>query len=73
MKSRTTKPDANPSNDDSEILRSFLVSLSEDWRALVIRSAACLYRLMGIVDVPDSSGSSERMQLRVEMPVIVYG
>ncbi|KAL7544391.1 hypothetical protein ACHAWF_007773 [Thalassiosira exigua] len=37
-------------NGDADILRSFLVSLSEDWRALVIRSAACLYRLKGIVD-----------------------
>jgi (p)ppGpp synthase/HD superfamily hydrolase len=39
---------------DAEILRSFLVSLSEDWRALVIRSAACLYRLKGITDDLDS-------------------
>jgi hypothetical protein len=38
----------NQPNDDSEIMRSFLVSLTEDWRALVIRSAACLYRLKGI-------------------------
>jgi len=37
-------------NVDAEILRSFMVSLSEDWRALVIRSAACLYRLKGISD-----------------------
>jgi len=43
--SQTSRGDTNP-----EILRSFLVSLSEDWRALVIRSAACLYRLKGIVD-----------------------
>lgn len=35
---------------DAEILRTFLVSLSEDWRALVLRSAACLYRLKGITD-----------------------
>ena len=46
----------NPSNSDAETLRSFLVSLSEDWRGLVIRSAACLYRLKGIADVPESSG-----------------
>ena len=37
-------------NGDAEILRSFLVSLSGDWRALVIRSSACLYRLRGIVE-----------------------
>jgi ppGpp synthetase/RelA/SpoT-type nucleotidyltranferase len=35
-------------NDDAAILRSFLVSISEDWRGLVIRSAACLYRLKKI-------------------------
>ena len=35
-------------NYDAEILRSFLVSLSDDWRGLVIRSAACLYRLKKI-------------------------
>jgi hypothetical protein len=46
----------NPSNSDAETLRSFLVTLSEDWRGLVIRSAACLYRLQGIADIPESSG-----------------
>ncbi len=45
----------NPSHSDAETLRSFLVTLSEDWRGLVIRSAACLYRLKGI-EVPESSG-----------------
>jgi len=48
-------------NVDAEILRSFMVSLSEDWRALVIRSAACLYRLKGISDgsnVDDGESSS---------------
>jgi len=46
----------NPSNSDAETLRSFLVTLSEDWRGLVIRSAACLYRLKGIANIPESSG-----------------
>lgn len=46
---------SNPSHSDAETLRSFLVTLSEDWRGLVIRSAACLYRLKGI-EVPESSG-----------------
>jgi hypothetical protein len=41
---------ANKPGDDAEILRSFLLSLSEDWRPLAIRSAACLYRLKGIDD-----------------------
>lgn len=35
----------NEPNDEAEILRSFLISMSDDWRALVIRSSACLYRL----------------------------
>lgn len=46
---------------DASILRSFLVSLSEDWRALVIRSAACLYRLRGIVDEGNNSISNGRL------------
>ena len=37
-------------SSNASILRSFLVSISDDWRSLVIRSAACLYRLRGIVD-----------------------
>ena len=44
-------------NGDAEILRSFILSLSDDWRALVIRSAACLYRLKGISEENDGSGS----------------
>ena len=47
-----------PSNSDAETLRSFLVTLSEDWRGLVIRSAACLYRLKGIEDLPESNNNS---------------
>eukprot|EP00986_Skeletonema_menzelii_P008789 scaffold3811_cov148-Skeletonema_menzelii.AAC.7 len=49
-----SKPKA--SDAEAETLRSFLVSLSEDWRGLVIRSAACLYRLKGISEIPESSG-----------------
>jgi hypothetical protein len=54
-----SKGAAGKANDDAEILRSFLVSLSEDWRALVIRSAACLYRLKGITDDLDFDDSVE--------------
>jgi len=43
--------------EDSSILRSFLVTLSEDWRSLVIRSVACLYRLKGIVEDESMSSS----------------
>lgn len=35
---------------ESENLRSLLLSESEDWRSLAIRTAACLYRLRGIVE-----------------------
>ena len=45
-----TRGVTNKPGDNAEILRSFLLSLSEDWRSLVIRSAACLYRLKGIDD-----------------------
>ncbi|KAL9184664.1 hypothetical protein ACHAXT_012634 [Thalassiosira profunda] len=54
---QSSKGPIHRSDDDSEILRSFLVSLSEDWRALVIRSAACLYRLKGIASEQEYAGS----------------
>ena len=60
--SRGTK---NQSNSDAEILRSFLVSLSEDWRALVIRSAACLYRLKGI-EPSNGGGKGESLVLSTD-------
>jgi len=50
--------DENNDGDDAEILRSFLVSLSEDWRALVIRGAACLYRLKGIASEQEYAGGA---------------
>ncbi len=52
-----SKGPVGKSNVDAEILRSFLVSLSKDWRSLVIRSAACLYRLKGITDDVDTEGA----------------
>ena len=39
---------------DAENLRKMLLSESKDWRALAIRSAACLYRLQGLLDSTDS-------------------
>ena len=45
---------------DAEILRSFLISVAEDWRALVIRSSACLYRLRGIVHAEKQIGATSR-------------
>ncbi|KAL7566496.1 hypothetical protein ACA910_000968 [Epithemia clementina (nom. ined.)] len=35
---------------DAENLRMLMLSESKDWRALAIRSAACLYRLRGILE-----------------------
>ena len=50
-------------NDDAEILRSFLVSLSGDWRALVIRITASLYRLRQIRDYSNTHESCSSMAL----------
>ena len=38
-----------PDYHDAENLRKLLLSETKDWRALAIRSAACLYRLRGIL------------------------
>eukprot|EP00804_Cyclotella_cryptica_P027771 CCRYP_009200-RA/>CCRYP_009200-RA protein AED:0.06 eAED:0.06 QI:168/1/1/1/1/1/3/1068/1025 len=54
---------ANTVSSDASILRSFLVSLSEDWRALVIRSAACLYRLKGIVEEENIGDASSKSKI----------
>jgi len=40
---------AMPDSHDSENLKSLLLSETKQWRALAIRSAACLYRLRGIL------------------------
>ena len=48
---------------DSESLRSLLLSESHDWRSLAIRSAACLYRLRGILD---HNGEQSRQHLTPE-------
>lgn len=61
---------------DAEILRSFLISVAEDWRALVIRSSACLYRLRGIARAgkrigatPGSYNQVGREALKVYAPL----
>ena len=38
-----------PDSKDAENLRKLFLTESKDWRALAIRSAACLYRLRGIM------------------------
>ena len=40
---------ATPTRSEADTLRDMLISVSEDWRALAIRSVACLYRLRGII------------------------
>jgi hypothetical protein len=52
---------ANSLSSDASILCSFLVSLSDDWRVLVIQSAACLYRLKSIVDEGNNSVRSDNI------------
>jgi len=38
----------SPDSNDAENLRNLLLTETKDWRALAIRSAACLYRLRGL-------------------------
>eukprot|EP00956_Cyclotella_meneghiniana_P020418 scaffold36072_cov22-Cyclotella_meneghiniana.AAC.1 len=52
-------------SSDASILRSFLVTISEDWGALVIRSAACLYRLKGIIDEGNQSKIRRSSNIRL--------
>lgn len=42
------KARVTPDGTDAENLRKLLLSETKDWRALAIRSAACLYRLKGL-------------------------
>ncbi len=44
----TTASSLLPKPSESNILRYLILSTSGDWRALAIRSAACLYRLRGV-------------------------
>lgn len=62
---RSKSVNAGSLSSDASILRSFLVSISEDWGALVIRSAACLYRLKGIVDESNHSNIRRRSNSRL--------
>ena len=63
-----------PSIDEADTLRSLLISVSEDWRGLAIRSVACLYRLRGIVQFGGGERTSEvakaaREAVRVYAPI----
>lgn len=63
-----------PSLDEADTLRSLLISVSEDWRGLAIRSVACLYRLRGIVQFGGGDRTPEvakaaREAVRVYAPI----
>uniref|UniRef100_A0A7S2DWE5 RelA/SpoT domain-containing protein n=1 Tax=Helicotheca tamesis TaxID=374047 RepID=A0A7S2DWE5_9STRA len=46
----------DPAAADYENFRSLLLTVVTDWRALAIRSAACLYRLRGLLSVRNHNG-----------------
>mmetsp|Transcript_17157 Transcript_17157/g.24794 ORF Transcript_17157/g.24794 Transcript_17157/m.24794 type:complete len:647 (-) Transcript_17157:139-2079(-) len=48
IKRNPTTNRVSPDLKDAENLKNLLLSESKDWRALAIRSAACLYRLRGL-------------------------
>lgn len=48
--SRLVEQKQQHTQSDAENLRMMLLSESKDWRALAIRSAACLYRLHGLLE-----------------------
>lgn len=78
LASKMTRRKQISTKEDSSILRSFLVTLSEDWRSLVIRSAACLYRLKGIVEDESMSSSGSVVLSRTTLrtakdALLVYG
>jgi (p)ppGpp synthase/HD superfamily hydrolase len=45
----------SPNSADAENIRNLLLSETNDWRALAIRSAACLYRLRGLLQAGNNS------------------
>lgn len=55
-----------PDTKDAENLRKLLLSSTQDWRALAIRSCACLYRLRGILKVIDHRDSRENQRVARE-------
>mmetsp|Transcript_3000 Transcript_3000/g.6354 ORF Transcript_3000/g.6354 Transcript_3000/m.6354 type:complete len:719 (+) Transcript_3000:315-2471(+) len=56
LASRVVEQKQQPAQADAENLRMMLLSESKDWRALAIRSAACLYRLRGLLDSQNVDG-----------------
>lgn len=59
------KARVTPDSRDAENLRKLLLSETKDWRALAIRSAACLYRLKGLRAV-DSDLTPESVRVARE-------
>lgn len=54
-----------PSKEEASRLRGLLLSVMDDWRALAIRAAACLYRLDGIL-YDSERGAAEYVDLSQE-------
>ncbi len=54
-----------PSKEEASRLRGLLLSVMDDWRALAIRSVACLYRLEGILYNAEQ-GAAEYVRLSPE-------
>ena len=54
-----------PSKEEAARLRGLLLSVMDDWRALAIRSVACLYRLEGIL-YDAEQGAAEYVELSPE-------
>lgn len=55
-----------PSKEEASRLRGLLLSVMDDWRALAIRSVACLYRLEGILYDSEQLGDAEYVELSPE-------
>jgi ppGpp synthetase/RelA/SpoT-type nucleotidyltranferase len=58
IKSDTSSSVAHPSHKEAESIRGMLLSATEDWRSLMIRCVASLYRLRGISNHQFSMTSS---------------
>lgn len=54
-----------PSKEEASRLRGLLLSVMDDWRALAIRSVACLYRLEGML-YDAKQGAAEYVELSPE-------
>jgi ppGpp synthetase/RelA/SpoT-type nucleotidyltranferase len=66
MRSAEDSARVSPDGRDAENLRHLLLTETKDWRALAIRSAACLYRLRGILDAEQPELTPESVRVARE-------